>query len=124
MSRFFSHISAGASDASRSGALGLAALGILLVLPVIVHAVFDNSFWLTQIATRALLWGIIACSLSFLASYLGVVSFAQVALAGIAGYTVAYFGPNTVEMIGILLPWPVTVMLALVMSMLAGRFLA
>lgn len=123
MSRFFSHISAGASDASRSGALGLAALGILLVLPVIVHAVFDNSFWLTQIATRALLWGIIACSLSFLASYLGVVSFAQVALAGIAGYTVAYFGPNTVEMIGILLPWPVTVMLALVMSMLAGALL-
>lgn len=90
----------------------------LLFLPLIA-----DQFWLTQIATRALLWGIIAVSLSFLATYLGVVSFAQMTLAGIAGYSVAYFGPNTVENVGILLPWPITVLLAVLFATLAGAII-
>ncbi|ADE40030.1 branched-chain amino acid ABC transporter permease [Candidatus Puniceispirillum marinum] len=99
-------------------ALMIMGLVFLLFLPL-----FADQFWLTQIATRALLWGIIAISLSFLASYLGVVSFAQMTLAGIAGYTIAYFGPNTVENVGVLLPWPVTVILALLFATLAGALL-
>ena len=72
--------------------------------------------------TRALILGIIALSLSFLATYLGVVSFAQVTLAGVAGYAVAYFGPNTVN-IGIPLPLFVTLAIALLFAMLAGAFI-
>ena len=79
----------------------------LLILPLVL-----NDFWLTQVATRALILGIMALSLSFLATYLGVVSFAQATLAGVAGYTMAYFGPNTVG-VGIELSFWLTVPLAL-----------
>lgn len=90
---------------------------LLLTLPL-----FLNDFWLTQIVTRALILGIIALSLSFLATYLGVVSFAQVTLAGVAGYTIAYFGPNTVG-VGVLLPFWVTIPLALVLAVLTGALI-
>ncbi|EAQ02049.1 ABC transporter ATP-binding protein [Pseudooceanicola batsensis HTCC2597] len=89
-------------------------LAVLLALPL-----FLNDFWLTQVATRALILGITALSLSFLATYLGVVSFAQAMMAGIAGYTIAYFGPNTVA-IGWELPFWLSIPLALVLATLAG----
>ena len=90
---------------------------IFLVLALMPLAL--NDFWLTQVATRALILGVMALSLSFLATYLGVVSFAQATLAGVAGYTVAFFGPNTVS-VGIELPFIVTLPLALILSTLAG----
>ena len=43
----------------------------LALLPVVL-----NDFWLAQIVTRSLILGVMALSLSFLATYLGVVSFA------------------------------------------------
>lgn len=90
---------------------------VLAALPLVM-----NDFWLTQVATRALILGIIALSLSFLATYLGVVSFAQSMMAGVGGYAVAYFGPNTVE-IGRELPFWISVPLALVLSTLAGALI-
>ena len=95
-----------------------AAIAIALLLPLIT-----DQFWLSQIITRALIMGIIAVSMSFLVTYLGVVSFAQVTLAGIAGYAIAYFGPNSTEGIGLLLPWPATVALALLLAGLSGAAL-
>lgn len=92
----------------------LAVFALLLFLPLLL-----NDFWLMQVVTRALILGIIALSLSFLAAYLGVVSFAQASLAGIAGYAIAYFGPNTVEL-GIELPFIVIIPMALILSTLAG----
>ncbi|MBO9398792.1 branched-chain amino acid ABC transporter permease [Shimia sp. R9_2] len=86
----------------------------LLLLPLML-----NDFWLTQVATRALILGVMALSLSFLATYLGVVSFAQATLAGVAGYTIAYFGPNTVG-VGTELTFWLTVPLALVLATLSG----
>lgn len=86
----------------------------LLALPLVL-----NDFWLTQVATRSLILGVMALSLSFLATYLGVVSFAQATLAGVAGYTMAYFGPNTVG-VGTELPFWVTIPMALVLATLAG----
>ncbi|WP_417241033.1 branched-chain amino acid ABC transporter permease [Celeribacter halophilus] len=90
---------------------------VLAALPLVM-----NDFWLTQVATRALILGIIALSLSFLATYLGVVSFAQSMMAGVGGYAVAYFGPNTVE-IGRELPFWGSVPLALVLSTLVGALI-
>lgn len=86
----------------------------MCLLPLVL-----NDFWLTQIATRALILGITALSLSFLATYLGVVSFAQAALGGVAGYTIAYFGPNSIA-IGVELPFWIIVPMALIFASLAG----
>ncbi len=86
----------------------------LALLPLVL-----NDFWLTLVATRALILGIIALSLTFLATYLGVVSFAQATLAGVAGYTIAYFGPNTVG-VGFELPFLVSIPLALILSTITG----
>lgn len=92
---------------------------ILFFLPLLLLPVFLNDFWLSQIATRALILGIIALSLSFLATYLGVVSFAQSALAGVAGYTIAYYGVNAVG-IGVVLPYWVSIPLAIFLATLCG----
>jgi len=94
----------------------------LALIPMALLPLVLNDFLLGQVLTRALILGIIALSLSFLATYLGVVSFAQATLAGVAGYAIAYFGPNTVG-VGIPLPLIVTLPLALVLSMLAGAMI-
>lgn len=92
---------------------------VLILIPFLFLPLLVNDFWLTQVITRALILGIIALSLSFLATYLGVVSFAQAALAGTAGYTIAYFGPNSVN-VGVELPFWVSVPLALILATLFG----
>lgn len=83
---------------------------------------FSNDFWLMQIFARSLILGIIALSLTFLAAYLGVVSFAQATMAGVAGYTIAYFGPNTVG-VGYEMPVFATLILALIASTLSGAII-
>lgn len=87
---------------------------VLLLLPFVL-----NDFWLTQVFTRSMILGIMALSLSFLATYLGVVSFAQATMAGVAGYTIAYFGPNSVG-VGTEMPFWVIVPLALCLATLCG----
>ncbi|MBU2936377.1 MULTISPECIES: branched-chain amino acid ABC transporter permease [Pacificibacter] len=91
----------------------------LIVIPLLLLPVLLNDFWLTQVMTRALILGIVALSLSFLAKYLGVVSFAQAAMAGAGGYTIAYFGPNSVN-IGIELPFWISIPLALFLATAFG----
>lgn len=91
----------------------------LFLLPFAFVPMFANDFWLVQIFGRALILGIIALSLTFLAAYLGVVSFAQSAMAGVAGYTVAYFGPNTVD-VGREMPFYIVLPLAMLMATLSG----
>ncbi len=95
---------------------------LLILIPMALLPLVLNDFWLSQVLTRALIMGTIALSLSFLATYLGVVSFAQVTLAGVAGYAIAYFGPNTVG-VGVPLPLIVTIPLALILAMAAGAMM-
>lgn len=92
----------------------VALIAVLLSLPLVL-----NDFWLTQVVTRSLILGIMALSLSFLATYLGVVSFAQATMAGVAGYTIAYFGPNTVG-VGVELPFWIIVPMALALATVTG----
>ncbi|MDA5557793.1 branched-chain amino acid ABC transporter permease [Shimia sp. MMG029] len=91
----------------------------VVLLPLLALPLLLNDFWLTQVATRALILGVMALSLSFLATYLGVVSFAQATMAGVAGYTMAYFGPNTVGL-GVPLPFWVTIPIALALATVSG----
>jgi branched-chain amino acid transport system permease protein len=60
------------------------AVGFLLLAPLLV-----SDFFLGQILGRALWLGIAAASLIFLAGYGGMVSLAQTALYGVAGFTMA-----------------------------------
>ncbi len=95
---------------------------LIVLIPALLLPFVLTDFWLAQVLTRSLILGIIALSLSFLATYLGVVSFAQASLAGVAGYAIAYFGPNTVG-IGVPLPFIVKLPLALLLAMIAGALI-
>jgi branched-chain amino acid transport system permease protein len=56
------------------------------------------SFWTGNIIGRAIVYGIVAMSLTFLASYGGFISLAQTMIAGIAGYTVAVLAPTAIPL--------------------------
>jgi branched-chain amino acid transport system permease protein len=96
---------------------GLLAVVILALAPLIF-----SDFYLSAVITKALWLGIAAVSLIFLAGYAGMVSLGQVALYGIAGFTMA----NLVAADGgskiALNPWVATV-LGLIAAAAVGLFL-
>ena len=59
-------------------------LAVLALAPLLF-----SDFYLSAVLTKALWLGIAAASLIFLAGYVGIVSLGQVALYGIAGFTMA-----------------------------------
>jgi len=95
---------------------------LLWILPLLFLPALLSDFWLMQVITRSIILGITALSLTFLATYLGVVSFAQITMAGVAAYTIAYFGPNSVSL-GIELPVFIHVSMALVFAIFTGALI-
>lgn len=97
-----------------------AALAVALIL---VPAV-ASSFVVFQIGAQALILGLIALSLVVLGGYGGMVSLAQLSVAGIAGYAVAILGHNSTGVLGLNWPWwlyvPVAILLAGIVSALIG----
>jgi branched-chain amino acid transport system permease protein len=71
----------------------------LLLMPAVA-----GDFILFQIFGWSFILGMIALSLMFLAGYGGMVSLAQMTIAGVAGYMVAILGTSGVQ--GISLHWP------------------
>ena len=65
---------------------------IVLAALLIAYPAIGSNFFLTQIGAYSLILGMIALSLMLLAGYGGMVSLAQISVAGIAGYAVAIFG--------------------------------
>jgi branched-chain amino acid transport system permease protein len=63
--------------------------GAAIVLVLALGPLVFNDFYLSQVITKALWLGIAAASLIFLAGYAGMISLAQVALYGVAGFTMA-----------------------------------
>lgn len=109
---------AGLKNTPRTAAATTAAvLAALAVAPAVLPG-----FWVTNILDRALIYGIIALSLTFLAHYGGFVSLAQMAIAGVAGYTVAITVPEAIpgSRLGLSLSYAVAVPLALLASTVAG----
>jgi branched-chain amino acid transport system permease protein len=88
---------------------------LMLLMPAIA-----NTFVLTQIFAWALILGVIALSLMFLAGYGGMVSLAQMTIAGFAGYMVAIFGVNGVASVSIGLPWQLATPIAIILAMILG----
>jgi branched-chain amino acid transport system permease protein len=97
------------------GWVGLALITALVVYPLVV-----SSFWVVQIGAQTMILGIIALSLLLLAGYGGMVSLAQLAVAGLTGYVAAYFGIHSDVTLGIPLPWGLTVLVAITVGTLFG----
>jgi branched-chain amino acid transport system permease protein len=95
-------------------------LGIALVIfPLVV-----SPFIAFQLGAQTLILGMIALSLMILAGYGGMVSLAQLTVAGIAGYAVAILGSNSAGVLGLGWPWwlyvPVSILIAGCVSALIG----
>ena len=101
-----------ASATHRAIAVGGAALAC--AFPAVA-----SEFWVSTVGARVLILGTIALSLTFLTSTVGLVSFAQAAVAGAAGYTLALLSPNT-SGVGTQIPWPLAILAALAIGTLAG----
>ena len=64
-----------------------------------------SDFFVAQIGAYSLIWGMIALSLMLLAGYGGMVSLAQITVAGVAAYAIAIFGTNNSNIHGFGWPW-------------------
>ncbi len=102
----------------------IGAAHIVLAAALLLYPLVASEFFLTQIGAYALILGMIALSLMFLAGYGGMVSLAQITAAGVAGYVVAILGTNNMIVHGFGWPWwalvPFAVLVAAVVSALIG----
>lgn len=99
------------------------ATAVLALVLILIPAV-ASPFVVFQIGAQSLILGLIALSLVVLAGYGGMVSLAQLTVAGIAGYTVAILGSNSTGVLGLDWPWwlhvPAAILLAGVVAALIG----
>lgn len=113
----------GARSAGSPGSVGIGAtigvaprhlvtLFLLGVLPFVA-----TPFITYQVVAQALVLGLIALSLTFLAGYGGMVSLAQMSIAGMAGYGVAVFGASSTP-ISLDWPWWLAILMALLVATL------
>ncbi len=89
-------------------------LAFVLLLPFLL-----TPFLLYQVAAQSLVIGLIALSLTFLGGYGGMVSLAQMTVAGMAGYAVAIIGTSGTE-ISLGWHWGIAVSIALVIAVVAS----
>jgi branched-chain amino acid transport system permease protein len=93
---------------------------ILAAALLIAYPHFAPPFWVVNIVAYGVVLGIITLSLTFLAAYGGMVSLAQMSVAGVAGYTLAILSPHAANMGAMILPWPLTIALAIALGTLTG----
>lgn len=112
--------------AAAFGGNGMAHL--VLAAALVLYPAVASDFFLTQIGGYSLILGMIALSLMLLAGYGGMVSLAQLSVAGMAGYAVAIFGFNNSGVHGFGWPWwivvPFAVAIAGIVSALIGAISA
>ncbi|MDR6857636.1 branched-chain amino acid ABC transporter permease [Variovorax guangxiensis] len=88
---------------------------VLVALFVLAYPFFATPFFTFQIGAQSLALGLIALSLTFLGGYGGMVSLAQMTVAGFAAYMLAIFG--TSSNVAISLGWPWWLALAVALSL-------
>ena len=96
---------------------------LLVLLAVLAYPWVATPFFTFQIGAQALALGLIALSLTFLAGYGGMVSLAQMTVAGIAGYMYAIFATSGTTDISLRWPWGLAVVLALVIATMCGTLI-
>ena len=87
---------------------------IVVLVAVVVYPFVASPFFTYQIGAQSLALGLIALSLTFLGGYGGMVSLAQMTVAGVAGYAIAIFGTSSFPAISLGWPWWLAVGVALV----------
>ena len=92
-------------------------LAFVLLLPWVA-----SPFLTYQVAAQSLIFGLIALSLSFLAGYGGMVSLAQMSVAGMAGYAVAVLGASGTAT-SLAWPWWVVLPFALAIAVLGSTLI-
>jgi len=101
---------------------------LLLAVVLVLLPAVANSFILDQIVGWSLILGTIALSLMFLAGYGGMVSLAQMSIAGVAGYMIAVFGASSLPKISMFWPWwvaaPIAILIAVAFGTLVGALSA
>ena len=95
---------------------------LLVLLAVLAYPWVATPFFTFQIGAQALALGLIALSLTFLAGYGGMVSLAQMTVAGIAGYMYAIFATSGTD-ISLRWPWGLAVVLALVIATICATLI-
>jgi branched-chain amino acid transport system permease protein len=90
---------------------------------VLIYPLVATPFFTFQIGAQSLALGLIALSLTFLGGYGGMISLAQMTVAGIAGYMVAIFGVSGTAEISLGWPWWVVVPLALAIAVVCATFI-
>ncbi len=108
-----------ALEARRLPSLPFRPWHLLIALLLIVFPLLVPDFWRLQVGAYALVLGTIALSLMFLAGYGGMVSLAQMTVAGVAGYAMAIFGVNSADL-GLGWPWWATIPASLAVATLFG----
>ncbi len=94
----------------------------LVILFLIAYPSFASDFFTYQIGAYSLILGTVSLSLVLLAGYGGMVSLAQLTVAGLAGYLVAILGTNSVSVMGLGWPWWATVPVAILAAALFSAF--
>jgi branched-chain amino acid transport system permease protein len=102
---------------------GLSAIRLrhLLVLVLVIGYPFvATPFFTFQIGAQSLALGLIALSLTFLGGYGGMVSLAQMTVAGFAAYMLAIFGSSSNLAISLGWPWWLALVAALALATLVA----
>ena len=98
---------------------------VLVLLALLVFPWIATPFFTFQIGAQSLALGLIALSLTFLGGYGGMISLAQMTVAGLAGYMVAIFGAAASADASISLGWPwwLAVPVAIAIATLCATFI-
>jgi len=89
---------------------------------LLAYPAFTTDFFTFQIGAYSLILGTIGLSLMLLAGYGGMVSLAQLSVAGVAGYSMAILGTNSVEVMGLGWPWWLTILASILIAALFSAF--
>lgn len=102
----------------------VASRNLVVLLTLVIFPLVASPFVTFQVGAQSLVLGMIALSLSFLAGYGGMISLAQMTVAGVAGYALAVLGHSSSADISLGWPWwvavPVAILIAVIASTLIG----
>lgn len=96
---------------------------LIFIVAAVAFPFAASPFVTFQVGAQSLVLGMIALSLSFLAGYGGMISLAQMTVAGIAGYAMAVFGHSSSAEISLGWPWWLAVPIAIVIAMLSSALI-
>ncbi len=106
------------------------AVGAALVLVALFAPLIFNQYWVSALLTQMLFLGVVAASLIFLSAYGGMVSLAQTAIYGVAGFALGNLTTNGntkglnlgwAEAPGIVVALAIALVVALMFGALASR---